>query len=62
MPQEEIVWQRARMCDSGQCVEIARAGTAYLMRRSTDPEGPVLRFSAVEWLAFAGAVRAGEFG
>jgi Domain of unknown function (DUF397) len=31
------------------------------VRDSKDPDGPVLRFNAVEWKAFTEGVRDGEF-
>lgn len=51
---------------SGQCVAVAiLADGRVLVRDSKDPDGPVLRFSRDEWVAFVGddegGVKAGEF-
>jgi hypothetical protein len=32
-----------------------------MVRNSTDPEGPVVRFTPEEWTAFVGGVRDGDF-
>lgn len=61
MPEERTVWQRAAACQTGTCIEVARVGEAYLVRKSTDPDGPTLEFSEAEWTAFAEGVRAGDF-
>ncbi|HEX3284080.1 MAG TPA: DUF397 domain-containing protein [Micromonosporaceae bacterium] len=54
-------WRRSTRCESGTCVEVARSGADYAIRDSTDPDGPQLRFSALEWSEFVRAARNGEF-
>jgi len=54
-------WQRSHRCDTGHCVEIARADEHVMMRDSIDPAGPVLTFSTEGWLAFTAGIREGEF-
>jgi hypothetical protein len=61
MPEEQIVWRRAQSCQTGNCVEVARVGDTYAVRRSSDPDGPRLHFSEAEWLAFVLGVREGDF-
>ncbi|HEX6075643.1 MAG TPA: DUF397 domain-containing protein [Micromonosporaceae bacterium] len=65
---EQVVWRKSsRSGSQGQCVEVAFTGDAILMRNSKHPEGPVLRFTRAEWLAFLGGeedssgARGGEF-
>jgi hypothetical protein len=58
---QSIEWHRARGCDSGSCTEVAYADGAYLVRNSTDPDGPILRFTPDEWAVFAQGVRDGDF-
>jgi hypothetical protein len=43
------------------CVEVAFLTDAAGVRDSKDRGGPVLAFSAGEWLAFTGTVKAGRF-
>jgi Domain of unknown function (DUF397) len=48
---------------NGDCVEVARMPDGRIgVRHSSDPDGPVLRFTPSEWAAFVGAVANGEFG
>jgi uncharacterized protein DUF397 len=53
-----VEWRR---CDSATCVEVGIGGYDVQVRDSKDPEGPVLRFSSSEWMAFITGVQAGEF-
>jgi hypothetical protein len=47
---------------SDNCVEVAGLGGRLVaVRDSTDPEGPVLAFTASEWDAFVGGAKLGEF-
>ena len=43
------------------CVEVALVPDGIAVRDSKDQGGPVLRFTAREWLAFVAGVRANEF-
>jgi hypothetical protein len=60
-PASDLVWQQGRRCDSGACVEVARAADAVLLRSSTDPEGVRLPLSGDEWVAFVESVKDGLF-
>lgn len=46
-------------CDN--CVEVAFVGSAVAVRDSKDPQGPALLFTPVEWDAFLGGAKDGEF-
>ena len=56
------VWRKSRASTAnGECVEVAFADDAVLVRHSQDPSGPVLSFSYPEWKAFLAGARNGEF-
>lgn len=59
-------WCRSSFSNEGDasqtnCVEVAELADRVAMRDSKDPAGPVLAFTNVEWQAFLGGVRAGDF-
>lgn len=56
-------WRKSSLSggDGGNCVEIARIGDQVAVRDSKHPRGAVLAFTAAEWEAFIGGVKAGEF-
>ncbi|MFL6073578.1 MAG: DUF397 domain-containing protein [Mycobacteriales bacterium] len=58
-----IAWHKSSLSGDNQpsCVEVAFDGDAVLVRDSKDRDGPVLRFTPDEWVAFLGGVRNGEF-
>lgn len=47
----------------GNCVEVALEPVhgSVMVRDSKDPDGPVLAFTPLEWLAFLAGAKAGEF-
>jgi hypothetical protein len=56
------VWSKSEVSNAtGECVEVAFADDAVLVRHSHDPSGPVLSFSHSEWKAFLAGARNGEF-
>jgi Domain of unknown function (DUF397) len=57
------VWRKSQASNpnGGECVEVAFAEHAVLVRHSHDPAGPVLSFSHPEWTAFLAGARNGEF-
>jgi len=57
---EELQWHKARRCTSGNCVEVAQADGAVLVRNSTSPD-EVLSFTVEEWEAFVAGVKEGDF-
>ncbi len=56
-----FVWRRSSMCDPGNCVEVAFAGSVVLVRDSKNQASPVLTFARSEWAAFLADVREGGF-
>jgi Domain of unknown function (DUF397) len=57
----EGVWRKSRYSGINACVEVAMSRDGVAVRNSKDPGGPVLRFTPLEWEAFVGGVREGEF-
>jgi len=57
---EELRWQKAKRCAGGNCVEVARADGAVLVRNSTSPD-KVLSLTVEEWEAFVAGVKEGDF-
>ena len=57
------LWVKSSLSFSnGACVEVADLSDGKVgVRHSKDPSGPVLRFTPVEWQAFLGGARLGEF-
>ena len=53
----ELIWRKSRSCASQACVEVARDESDFLVRDSTDIEGPVLQFDAPAWALFVAAIR-----
>jgi hypothetical protein len=58
-----LVWRKATASISnGNCVEVAQLpGGGIAVRDSKDPQGPSLRFTTAEWIAFTQGVADGEF-
>ncbi len=54
-------WRTSTLCDLNGCVEVALVDGKVAVRDAKDKAGPVLLFTAREWEAFTGGVRAGEF-
>ena len=60
--QAGVVWRKSTLSTTNGCVEVAVVGDRIAVRDSKqEGRGPVLEFTAVEWAAFVGGVRAGEF-
>ncbi len=57
-----LVWRKARASQGGgACVEVAPLADGVAVRDSKDRDGPVLSFTAAEWVAFLDGARNGEF-
>lgn len=54
-------WRTSTFCDLNGCVEVALVDGKVAVRDAKDKASPVLLFTAREWEAFTGGVRAGEF-
>ena len=60
--QAGVVWRKSTLSTTNGCVEVAVADNRIAVRDSKqEGRGPVLEFTAVEWEAFVGGVRGGEF-
>jgi hypothetical protein len=56
-----LLWWFRALCEDGACVEVASAGDGVAMRDSKDQDGPMLRFTRAEWVAFLTGAKAGDF-
>ncbi len=56
-----VAWQKSSRSGVNGCVEVAFVDGKVAVRDSKDRRGPVLEFTPVEWEAFVGGVRDGEF-
>ena len=54
-------WHVSRTCDGGACIRVARHGESVLIGSTTDPEGPVNRFTTEEWRQFLAGIKLGDF-
>jgi hypothetical protein len=54
-------WRTSTFCDLNGCVEVAFLNGNVAVRDAKDKASPILLFTASEWKAFVGGVRAGEF-
>ena len=60
--QAGVEWRKSTLSTTNGCVEVAVVGDRIAVRDSKQQgRGPVLEFTAVEWDAFVGGVRGGEF-
>jgi hypothetical protein len=61
-PADHLQWRKAAASGNGACVEVAQVATGGVaVRDSKDPDGPILRYTDVEWRAFLHGARNGEF-
>lgn len=57
----DLAWRRALICDAASCVEVAPAHGMIAMRNSADPDGPILQYTADEWIIFLKGAKKGDF-
>jgi len=50
-------WRKSSHSGPSNCAEVAQVGADVLMRDSQDPDGPVLVFGPVAWVAFLAGLR-----
>ncbi|MFE3452420.1 DUF397 domain-containing protein [Nonomuraea sp. NPDC059194] len=64
MNEPEIVWRKSSFSGpTGECVEVARAADAVLVRDSKrGAESPVLRYTGDEWQVYVDALAAEQLG
>jgi Domain of unknown function (DUF397). len=69
MELSHATWRKSRHSGNGaNCVEVAAtdiaktaAGRLFFVRDSKNPQRAVLAFTSLEWNAFIGGVKSGEF-
>jgi hypothetical protein len=61
MDLSRAVWRKSSFSGVNGCVEVAYVDGGVAVRDSKDRGGPVLVFTPLEWEAFVGGVRNGEF-
>ena len=47
-----LEWHNPVGCDTSACVQTARDDEFVYVRHSTEPDGPILRFTYAEWTTF----------
>jgi hypothetical protein len=56
------VWRKSTLSNANGCVEVAFVhNNRIAVRDSKNRQGPTLEFTPIEWEAFLGGVRGGEF-
>jgi len=58
---ENIKWRTSRACESAGCVGVARQGEFVLVGDTTNPEGPMSKFTLKEWSDFLAVAKLGDF-
>lgn len=54
-------WRKSTRSNAASCVEVAVVDAQVAVRDSKHRDGAILLFTPVEWEAFIGGVREGEF-
>lgn len=57
-----LEWQRASLCQTGECVEISAYNDLIVMRNSSQPHLGYVYFTPKEFRVFLENAKAGEFG
>lgn len=55
------LWRISSQSGLSNCVQVRHGVDAVQVRNSREPGGPVLTFTAAEWVAFIAGARLGEF-
>ena len=58
---DQPIWRIAKLCDTGQCVEIGTLGKSVLIRSSAGGDGSYVTLSRDEWQVFVAGVKDGDF-
>jgi Domain of unknown function (DUF397) len=56
-----VAWRKSTFCSSNSCVEVGLVDSQIVVRNSRESDGPVVRFTGAEWIAFLDGARRGEF-
>ena len=54
-------WLKARNCENTSCIEITSLHGIVALRNSKNPDGPILQYTADEWIAFLKGAKNGDF-
>jgi hypothetical protein len=54
-------WRKSTLSAASDCVEVAVVDEQVAVRDSKHKDGAILLFTPLEWKAFIGGVRKGEF-
>jgi hypothetical protein len=59
--QSSAEWRKSSLSGANGCVEVGLVDGKVAVRSSNDRSGPMVVFTSLEWEAFLGGVRKGEF-
>jgi hypothetical protein len=61
--ESKAIWRKSRRSNGsgGNCVEFAMVDGRIGIRDSKDVSGPILVFTAAEWVTFIAGTKAGDF-
>jgi hypothetical protein len=59
--QGNLDWLVSQLCESGQCIAVARRGESVLIRNTNSPDGVVSEFTSEEWRQFLAGAKLGDF-
>ena len=62
MLSSELEWRKSSRSGASNCIEMAIAEQAVLVRDSKDKAGPALSFSRTVWETFVHGIRSGQLG
>jgi predicted secreted Zn-dependent protease len=57
----QITWRVSSTCDSGACVMVAGHGDYVLVGNTSQPSGPINRYTKGEWREFLAGAKLGDF-
>jgi hypothetical protein len=58
---EDVSWRVSRTCESGVCVMVACQGDSVVLGNTSQPNGPVYRYTKDEWKEFLAGAKLGDF-
>jgi predicted secreted Zn-dependent protease len=57
----DMSWRVSHTCESGACIMVARQGDSVVFGNTSDPNGPVSKYTATEWKEFLAGAKQGDF-